>query len=92
MARRLIIKGAQYFDGESILIPHFTGEFYIVDYTEYVTKDVLKQRYNSHFIKENKDNYIEHEGEKYFYAEYSPFNVSDSWELLNDVSNLYFQD
>lgn len=83
----LVIKGAQYFDGESILIPHFTGEFYTVDCTEYALKKELKQNYSKEWIKKNKDDYIEHNGEKYYYAEYGSFYI-DNWKLLSDLSDL----
>ena len=88
MKTQLVIKGAHYFDGESILIPHFTGQFIIVDCTEYTTKEVLKGRYSKDWIKENKSDYIDYEGTHYYYAEYSPFNITKDWYLLSDLSDL----
>ena len=85
---RLIIKGAYYFDGDSILQAHYTGEFHTVDCTQYVKEKELKEKYPDSFIAENKDNYIEKDGIKYCYAEYSPFAVTDEWELLSDLSEL----
>lgn len=73
-AVRTVIKGAKYFTGDRILIPHMTGEFFMVDYDEYVDSV--------------EDNYIEHEGEKYYYAEWGPFNVSEEWDLISDISNV----
>jgi len=35
-----------------------------------------------------EDNYIEHEGERYYYAEWGPFNVSEEWDLISDISNV----
>ena len=85
----LVVKGAYYYDRESetILVPHFTGDFFYVDCTEYEKMESLKGRYDKGWIKENKDDFIEYEGEKYYYAEYSPRCVED-WKLLSDVSEL----
>jgi len=86
---RLVIKGAVYFDreGQTVLIPHFTGEFSIVDCTEYITKEELQSKYGSAFIEENADNTIEVEGSTYYFAESSPCAVGD-WDLLSDLSEL----
>ena len=44
---KLVIKGAQYFlsdpAGDAILIPHYTGEFWIVDCDEYLTEQEIKE-------------------------------------------------
>ena len=88
---RLVIAGARYFAEDRILIPHYTGEFYMVDCTEYVKKDELEEKYDESFIKTTKGMKTEHEGETYYYAEYSPFSVDDEWELLDDVSELRFE-
>jgi hypothetical protein len=88
MKTQLVIKGAHYFDGESILIPHFTGQFFTVDCTEYTTKQRIKDQYDKNFIKEHKSDFIEYEGVKYYFAEYSPFNITQDWELLSDLSEL----
>lgn len=74
-AVRTVIKGAKYFTGDRILIPHMTGEFFMVDYDE-------------EYVESVEDNYIEHEGEKYYYAEWGPFNVSEEWDLISDISSL----
>jgi len=47
----------------------------------------LKDRYDEDYIESVIDDYIEYNGEKYYYAEYSPHNVGD-WELLSDLSKL----
>lgn len=46
MEVRIVIKGAKYFTGDRILIPHMTGEFFIVDCDEYVTLEELKEDYD----------------------------------------------
>ena len=86
---KTVIKGAYYYDRnlDKILIPHFTGEFCIVDCTQYIKRDELKERYDEAFVNEVEDDFVEFEGEKYYYAEYSPQNVED-WELLSDISDL----
>ena len=86
---RLVIKGAFYYDKENdvILIPHFTGEYGIVDCYRLFRMEELKQRYNDDYINKVKDNPIEFDGNKYYDGEYSPKDVGD-WELLSDLSNL----
>lgn len=85
----LIIKGAYYYDhtSDQILIPHFTGEFYVVDCDRYETIENLKERYNDDYIEEVEENYIMYNDVKYYYAEYHPETVED-WELLSDLSEL----
>lgn len=87
---RLVIAGALYFDGEDILIPHYTGEFHIVDCDQYSTKKEILKNYDKAYFNQVKDYYIEHDGVKYYSAEYSCFCPSDEWELLSDLSNLRF--
>ena len=86
---RLIIKGALYrVDEDTLVKPHFTGEFHTVDATRYFTKEELESRYGETFIEENKYDFIEEDGIKYYWAEYSPFHVDEDWELLSDLSEL----
>jgi len=87
---KLVIKGAIYYDREAktILIPHFTGEYVIVDCTQYILLDNLKDKYDESFILDNQSDPIEFEDETYYYAEYSPWNIDD-WELLSDLSELH---
>lgn len=88
MEVRTVIKGAKYFTGDSILIPHFSGEYVTVDCDEYMPLDELKADYDEDYVESVEDNYIEHEGEKYYYAEWGPFNVSEDWDLISDISSL----
>ena len=85
----LVITGALYrVDEDTLVKPHFTGDFGAVDCTRYLTKEELEGRYDESFIRQNKNNFIEEDGIKYYYAEYSPFHVSEDWELLSDLSEL----
>jgi hypothetical protein len=86
----LVIKGAYYFDrgNDTILVPHFTGDFWIVDCDKYVNMERLQEIYDDSYIDGVRDNCIEFEGEKYYHAEYSPYNVDKDWELLSDLSEL----
>lgn len=86
---KLTIKGAYYYnrEEETVLMPHFTGEFSIVDCTQFEKMNYLKDNYAENWIQENKDYFIEFEGEKYYYAEFAPHSVGD-WELLSDLSDL----
>lgn len=85
----LVITGALYRVDENTLVkPHFTGEYGSVDCTRYLTKEELEYTYGEWFIRQNKNNFIEEDGIKYYYAEYSPFHVSEDWELLSDLSEL----
>ena len=86
----LVVKGAYYYDrgSETILMPHFTGDFHTVDCTEYEKMEVLEGEYDKSYIDRVKDDFIEFEGEKYYYAEYSPRCVDDDWELLSELSEL----
>ena len=88
-----VIQGAYYYNesSDTILCPHFTGEFYVVDCTEYITEDEMKEKYDDAFIEEHKDDYREIDGERYYYAEYSPNNVGE-WELLSDISGIHFSE
>nr|DAM45049.1 MAG TPA: hypothetical protein [Caudoviricetes sp.] len=85
---KTVIKGAVYKRENDLVIPHYTGEFWMVDCDNYVTMEELEQDYDEDYIKEVEDNYIEYDEVKYYYAEYSPEHVEDSWELLSDISEL----
>ena len=89
----LVIKGAWYYDkdADTFLVPHFTGDFYIVDSDRYFTMEELKERYDDKYIEENEENYVEFRGTTYYYAEYAPWNT-DSMELYSDLSELYHQE
>ena len=84
-----IIAGAYYYDIESdtILIPHYSGGFWMVDCNQYVKIEELKDRYNKDYILSVKDDFITYNREKYYNAEYSPWTVGE-WKLLSDISEL----
>ena len=88
MKTTLVIKGAYYQAGNEILVPHFTGQYITVDCTRYILKKEWKENYSKTFRDENKNNFVEVEGVKYYYAEYSPMNINDDWNLLSDLSEL----
>ncbi len=92
MATKTIIKGALYFDGDMILRPHYSGEFWMVDCTEYKTKEQIQEEYD----EENQTEFlegscIENEGIKYFLCEYGP-HQTENLELLTDISEIDFFD
>jgi hypothetical protein len=86
---KLVIAGAHYFDGDSILIPHYTGEYWAVDCTEYKPIRSLMREYPRSYVEEHKNDYIEHDGTRYFYAEFGPFHT-ENMGLISDLSNLTF--
>lgn len=96
MATQLIIKGAIYTNGEELLRPHYSGEFFMVDCTEYKTKKQIKQKYSKETAKQflTDGYYLTYEGEKYYECEFSPFNcgTESNFELLSDLSGLDFYD
>ena len=87
---KLVIAGAYYYDrnNEVILIPHYTGEYYVVDCYRYMKMEEMKEMYSENYIKDVLDYPIEFERELFYDAEYSPQYVNDSWELLSDLSDL----
>jgi len=88
----LIIKGAIYTDGETLLRPHYSGNFSMVDCTEFKTKKEIKANYSKEIAKNFTQNTpIIYNGEKYFKCEYSPYGTNDL-ELLSDLSNLEYFD
>lgn len=90
--KTLVIAGACYYNEEmnAILIPHFTGEYAIVDCDTYFTKKEILERYQKHLWNENKENFVEYEGVKYYYAESSPISVDENWMLLSDLFELRY--
>ena len=87
----LVIKGAYYYDksADTVLIPHYTGEFYMVDCDRYMIVSELTDVYDEKWIEDNKENNVEYKGTTYYYAEYSPWNITEKdWELLSDLSEL----
>ncbi len=91
---KFVIKGALYQQGDTVLRPHFTGDFFMVDCTEYLTKEEIKGKYSREFAKEltgEDGSYITVDEVKYFQAEYGPYNT-DGMELLSDLSELEYYD
>lgn len=87
---KLIIKWALYWDGESILRPHFTGDYSMVDCTEYLTQKQFKDRlYPDDFHKDKP--FITYNWVKYYEGEVSPCHT-EKLELLSDLSSLEFYD
>ncbi len=88
---KLIIKGAHYYDRESdeILVPHYSGEYDILDCTKHIRKKELKAIYDDKYVKSVIGNPIIFKGNKYYNAQYGPEHVGD-WELLSDLSKLVF--
>ena len=89
----LIIKGAIYQMDDVLLRPHYTGNFNVVDCTEYKTKKQIKEEYSKEIAKSFiKDGYyLTCDGVKYYQAEYSAYGT-DRMELLSDLSSLEFFD
>ena len=86
--KNLIIKGAIYTNGTELLQPHYTGEFYAVDCTEWKTAEDIKANYNETFYREALENCpITHEGVNYYMCECGPHHVTD-FTLLSDLSEL----
>jgi hypothetical protein len=56
MKTNLIIKGAYYYSSflDAILIPHFTGVFFMVDCDRYLTKKEIICRFGKKYFDENK--------------------------------------
>lgn len=88
------ITGAVYYDGQrnSIFIPSFSGEFSIIEVTEYIPFEELERKYTEDFVQDNKYNYIIYKGSKYYYAETAVINDNEDIILLSDISELYFFD
>ena len=90
---KLIIKGAIYTDGDTLLRPHYSGEFTMVDCTEFKTEKTIRSEYSeelaNEFIEDSLQ--LEYEGTKYYECEYSPYGT-ESMELLSDISDLEFFD
>ena len=91
---KLVIKGAIYKSGNTLLRPHYTGEFHTVDCTQYFLKSEIKANYSNDFYKKatGKDSSnIVCNGIKYYECEYGPYHTND-FELLSDLSDLEYFD
>ena len=84
---KLVIKGAWYFDGEALLVPHFTGEYHTVDCSRFLPIGELEALYDKEFIKIALDFPYTYNNITYYPAEYMPFVIGD-WQLLSDLSEL----
>lgn len=92
MALPLIIQGAVYKSGNVLLRPHYSGEFNLVDCTEYKTKKEILKNYDKKYATEFLDGfYLTHEGIHYYECNYYPHNTND-FELLSDLSQIKFYD
>jgi hypothetical protein len=89
---KLVIKGAVYKSGDMLVVPHYTGEFWMVDCDEFKTEDTIREDYGDHekFIEDGFS--IEHEGVTYYSCEYGPHEVDEDFELLSDLSDLSFEE
>lgn len=89
---KTIIKGAIYKDGDELVRVHFTGEFWMVDATEFKTKDAIQEEYHTEFADTCLQNtMLTYEGIGYFECESSPHHT-ENFELLSDISELEFYD
>lgn len=89
---KLIIKGAIYTDGDILLRPHFTGEFYMVDCTEYKTESQMREEYEEKHVREFMENVcLEYKGRQYYECEYSPSDTK-AMDLLSDLGELEYFD
>ena len=93
MAKETIIKGAIYKDGDELVRPHYSGQYWIVDCTEYKTKEDIFDNYDEcdaiNIIDSNEP--MLYNDVEYYECEYSPHHTG-SFELLSDISELEFYD
>ena len=87
---KFVVKGAYYFSEgyNRVLVPHYTGEFGLVDCTQYRTKKDILSDYDKEYFKKVKEDYVEVDDVKYYYTEYDCFNPDD-FDLLSDLSELF---
>lgn len=91
MSNPLIIKGAIYKSGNTLLQAHFTGQFFMVDCTEFKTKKQIKEEYSKEIAKGFLSGFhLICDGVKYYKCQSSPWNCTDGFELLSDLSDLIF--
>ncbi len=88
----LIIKGAIYKSGDTLLRPHYSGEMWMVDCTEFKTSETIADEYDEENVAEFMGNtLLSCDGVNYYECEYSPWHTKD-FELLSDLSDLEFYD
>jgi len=89
---KTIIKGAIYQYGDVLLRAHYSGNFWMVDCTEYKTKEEIKANYDKENAKEFlKGFFLTCDNVKYYECEYSPYQTEEM-DLLSDISNVEFYD
>jgi uncharacterized protein YwgA len=91
---KTIIKGAIYEinNGETLLRPHYSGNFSVVDCTEYKQKKQIKEDYNAYHANRFLSGfYLTYEGNKYYECEYSP-RCTDDMYLLSDIDKINYWD
>lgn len=90
----LIIAGALFHHTEKDILfrPHFTGQYWAVQGDSYYKKSDYIRKFGREAFKENKNDYIEDFGEKYYFADYSEVVNTTDLDLVSDLSNLKFLD
>jgi hypothetical protein len=93
MKTKLVIKGAIYECKGVLVRPHFTGEFWVVDATQYKTKEDIKKEYSKECAKDFIKNgfHLTYEGINYYECEYSQYQT-ENMDLLSDLSEIEFFD
>lgn len=84
-----IIKGALYenMEKDTFYRPIFSGQFWMVDCHEYVTKDEYIERMES---KPDEDTeHMEYEDKTFYYIGVTPVGT-ENLDLVSDISDLYF--
>lgn len=93
----LIIKGLLYkYGDDAILRAHYSGDYVMVDCTEYLTEQGLD---DAGYSKEQIADYMSEDGytltydnKTYYQAEYGPYTCDAEMELLSDVSEIEHYD
>ena len=68
-----------------LLVPHKTGRFEMIDCDYYLPMDSMKLEFNNEYINKVKDDYIEYQGIKYYYAGFTPEYVENDWVELFEL-------
>jgi len=86
----LVVSGAFYYSEEykAVIKCCRTGEFWMVDCIRYIQKRRYIENFGKQSFKDNEDNFVLYEGEKYFSEDGSiPLQTID-FDLLSDLSDL----
>jgi hypothetical protein len=88
----LVIAGAFYLDEDTVLVPHYTGDFAAVDCHTYETEKDIRDKYSERYVRDfiHDGQSVTVQGETYYLTEWGPFHVTEDWELLSDLSELKF--